>query len=82
MKTMPMERELRAFLKALPTLLQGGHEGGYALIHGDAVDSLWDTVDAALSAGYERFGVDPFLIQEITEHERPKFFSRNVARCP
>lgn len=80
-----MERKLQVFRRALPMLLQGGLQGKYALIHGDAVDSFWDTVDAALTAGYERFGLEPFLVQHITEREKPRFLLAEcgVARaCP
>jgi hypothetical protein len=58
-----------------------GNQGRYALVHGDEVDSVWGTADAALSAGYDKFGLEPFLVKEITEHETPRFFSRNISRC-
>jgi len=41
------------------------------------VDSVWD-VDEALEAGYERFGLDPFMVKEIAEREQPIYCSRNV----
>src|SRR5262249_44489978 len=39
----PVEREFRAFLKALPGLLADGEEGRHVLIKGDEVISIWDT---------------------------------------
>ena len=42
---------------------------------------VWDTVEEALDAGYSRFGLDVFLAQKITDHEKPVYFSRNLTRC-
>jgi hypothetical protein len=78
-----LEQELTTFRRELPALLRDeGKRGKYVLVHGDTVDSVWTTVDEALAAGYDRFGIEPFLVQQITEHERPHYFSRNVTRCP
>jgi hypothetical protein len=52
--------------------------GKFALVHGDRVDSVWATMEAALDAGYERFGVEPFLVEHIVEKEKPRYFSRNI----
>ncbi len=80
---MALERELETFRRELPHLLQGeGNRGKYALVHGDKVDSVWDTVDQALEAGYDRFGLEPFLVKQVTEHEEPRYFSRGIKRCP
>ena len=79
---MALERELETFQKELPRLLQDeANRGKYALVYGDKVDSVWETVDEALAAGYDRFALDPFLVKEITEREEARFFSRNVSRC-
>jgi hypothetical protein len=78
-----LERELETFNRELARLLQEeGSRGKYALVHGDQVDSLWDSVDQALEAGYDRFGLEPFLVKQVTEHEQPRYFSRGVKRCP
>jgi hypothetical protein len=78
-----LERELETFRTALPSLLQDeANRGKYALVHCDQVHSVWDTVDAALEAGYNAFGLEPFLVKEITDHEQPKYFSRSVTQWP
>jgi hypothetical protein len=78
-----LERDLQAFRTALPELIKAaGNRGKYALIHEAMSDSVWPTFDDALGAGYARFGTDRFLVQEITDIEKPKYFSRNVAPCP
>jgi hypothetical protein len=80
--TVALETELETFQRELPALLQvPGNRGRYALVHGDKVDSIWATLDEALTAGYERFDLDPFLVKEITDHEETQYFSRNVNPC-
>lgn len=78
---MALEREWNTFLKEMPRLLQEGHRGKYVLIRGDQVHGVWDTLDETLAAGYDRFGVEPFLAQEINENPEPRYFSHNVTRC-
>src|SRR6266478_8234421 len=76
---MALENELETFRRELPRLLAvEGNRGKFALISGERVDSVWGTVDAGLEAGYDRFGLKPFLVKEVTEHEKARFFSRNV----
>jgi hypothetical protein len=79
---MALERELETFARELPRLLSDpANVGKQALVHGDKVDSLWPDVDAALQAGYDRFGLAPFLVRPVVEHEEPRRFSRGVTRC-
>ena len=78
---MALEQETAAFSRALPELLADQNAGRFALVHAEHVDSVWDSVDEALEAGYERFGLDPFMVKEIVEREQPIYCSRNV-RCP
>lgn len=74
------ERELATFRHELPALLSDErNRGKQALIYGDRVDSVWDTVEQAVDAGYERFGFNQFMVKEITEHEKPVYFSRNLS---
>lgn len=78
---MALERELETFRRELPTLLQdAGKRGQYALVHGEQVHGVWPTVDEALEAGYQTFGLDPFLVKEVTDNETPQYFSRSVTR--
>ncbi len=80
---MALEKELDTFRRELPALLADpANRDKFALVKGDTVDSVWATAEEALGAGYARFGLEPFLVKEITEHERPRHFSRNITRCP
>ncbi len=76
---MSIERELATFRRELPGLLKApANVGKYVLIHGETIDSLHDTQEEALAAGYDRFGLAPFVVKQVLEHETPLFFSRGV----
>ena len=79
---MALETELATFQRELPALLADpANRGTFALVHGESVAGCFPTFDEALAAGYERFGLAPFLVKEVTDHEEPRYFSRNL-RCP
>lgn len=79
---MALEQELNAFRRELPALLSDpARRGTFVLVHGDAVAGCYPTFDDALAAGYDRFGLSPFLVKEVTDREEPRYFSRNL-RCP
>ena len=80
--SLTLERELTTFRQALPRLLaDAGNVGKFALVHAEIVAGVFPNFDAALAAGYDRFGLAAFLVREITDHEEPRYFSRNL-RCP
>lgn len=59
--------EAQTFRRELPRLLAEGHEGKWALIKGNEVVGVFDTLDQTHWAGVERFGVQPFIMQPIRE---------------
>jgi hypothetical protein len=61
---MALEEELATYRRELPKML-AAHEGEYALVNGQKVDSFWATKGEAHKAGYERFGLKPFLIKKV-----------------
>ena len=78
---MPLEQELETFRRELPNLLkEESNRGKFVLIHGNDVVGVWSTREEALPVGYNRFGVDTFLVKEVTEQERPRYFSRKIPR--
>jgi hypothetical protein len=79
---MSLDRELTVFRANLARLLQEHGEGKYALIHGDDVAGVYQTQDEALQAGYDRCGLESFLVKRIQETENPVFVSRGVRPCP
>lgn len=80
----PLEREMRTYFRELPRLIAQGHEGRYALIRDDELLSIWDTLDEAATAGYDKFGLEHFMTQKIRprdlEHLAP-FFKTEEARA-
>jgi hypothetical protein len=63
--------EWNTFCRELTRLLAEGNEGRWAVMRGDEIVGVWDTEGEALTAGYERCGQAPFLLQPITREERP-----------
>lgn len=79
---MALEQEWQTFQRELPhLLLDPANRGKFALIKGDKVDSVWPTADEGLTAGYNRFGLEPFMVQEINDHPEPRYFSHSVMPC-
>ena len=68
---MSLERELETYRRELPRLLQ--EKGKFVLVHGDEVAGVFDTEEEAVAVGDDRFGLAPFLVQQITEKEQPRF---------
>lgn len=79
---MDLQRELDTFRRELPAMLADPAKSGrFVLIHNEVVDSFWPSLDEALAAGYDRFGLDPFLVKRVIERETPMFLTRRVNPC-
>ena len=78
-----LQAELATFERELPRLLSDpDNRNGFAVIQGDTVDGVYPDFDAALAAGYARFGLDQFLVKQVAEHDPPLYFTRNLGyRC-
>ena len=63
----PTYREVQTFHRELPRLLAEGHEGKWALIKGGEVVELFQTFDEGCRAGWERYLLQPFLVQPVRE---------------
>jgi hypothetical protein len=61
----PFAAEWRTFKREVYRLMCAGDKGRFALIKGDQVLSVWDTQNDAIQAGRERFGQQPFFVQEV-----------------
>jgi hypothetical protein len=70
----PLYQEWNTYRREVGRLLAEGSEGRHVLIKGEQVIGLWDTHDAAMMAGYQRFPGQPFLVHQVQERER-------VLRC-
>jgi hypothetical protein len=77
---MALEKEQQTYVRELPSLL--ALAGKFALVHGDAVAGTFDTYADALNVGYEKFGLEPFLVKQIMAVEQIQCFSRDLRLCP
>jgi hypothetical protein len=76
---MALEREIKTYKDKLPELQAS--EGKFVLISGDTVSGIFDSYQDALAAGYERFGMTPFLVKQISMVEVLASFTRDVDLC-
>ena len=74
---MALEKELATYHANLPELK--AQAGKYVLIHGEEVIDTFSAYDDALKEGYEKFGLEPFLVKRIEAVEQAHFISRFVA---
>jgi len=70
----PLHQEWNTYRREVARLLAEGAEGRHILIKGDQIIGLWITHDAAMTAGYQQFPDQPFLVHQVEERER-------VLRC-
>jgi hypothetical protein len=61
---MALEREFAAY-EAKLSELRFGCLGRFALVHGDDIVSIHDAYGEALALGYEKFGLESFMVTEI-----------------
>lgn len=71
-----LQRETAAFKRLLPSLMSD--EGKFALIVGDELIGTFDSYNDALTAGYAKAKLEPFLVKRIAAVENIAYFSRNV----
>jgi hypothetical protein len=74
-----LDRELETYRAKLPGLLDKA--GKFVLIKGSDVQGVFDAYADALSAGYEKNKLEPFLVKKIEAVEQAGFLSRNVLPC-
>jgi hypothetical protein len=69
-KLKEQEADILVCYRELPRLLEEGHEGRFALVHEGQIVSLWDTLEDAVQAGLDKYGLDrPFLTPTIQKRE-------------
>lgn len=76
-----LEKEQETYESQLVHMLQGHGEGHFVVIHGEAVCRFELTYEQALSWGYANFGLEPFMVKQVTAVEPEVFFSRYAGRC-
>ena len=80
---MSLELELQTYLTHRPGWVSAGRTGKWVVIHGSDVVGFYDSLDAALQAGYSRFGLDElFMARQIAEVDPPIHASRRAVHVP
>lgn len=79
--TATRQEDFEAYEQALPELI-ARHNGEFAVIHGRVVRHLSQTYEAALTWGYERYGLQQsFLVQEVKQGGDVAYFTRDLGPC-
>lgn len=73
---MALEKELETYKTLLPSLATD--QGKFVLIQDSKLVGVYESYQDALSVGYEKFGISPFLVKKILATENIQFFSRNI----
>lgn len=76
---MPLEKEIETYRGKLPELKD--NEGKFVLIHDETVVDIFSTYEDAIKSGYQRFGLQPFLVKQIQSTEQVQFISRFADPC-
>ena len=75
-----LDQEIETYRQNLPSLLL--EEGKFVLIHGGELVGIFDTYQDALTAGYEKFGVRPFLVKQIKAIEQVHLLHEELLPFP
>lgn len=69
---MPLDAEIKYFEANRANWLNV-HCGKFALVKGEKLIGAYDSAENAISEGAKQFGVEPFLVRQITEKEESVF---------
>jgi hypothetical protein len=71
-----LKHEIATYNRHLPELL--AQQGKFVLIKGTDVAGTFDSYQDALTAGYQRFKLDCFMVKQIIPAERVAYSSRQL----
>jgi hypothetical protein len=75
-----LDRERETYESALPDMLKAG-DGQFVVIHGKEICKLLPTYEQALAWGYDKFGLDSFLVKRVAAIEPVIYMSSLSAQC-
>src|SRR5437899_2303181 len=78
-RKMALEHEMATYQGKLRELL--ANEGKFVVIRGEEIADAYETYEEALEAGYNRYGLVPFLVKKISRVEPIQYFSRDLPQC-
>jgi len=73
MSSKVLEKELKTYEENLDSLK--AEEGKFVLIKGEDLD-VFETYEDAIKTGYQRYGLEPFLVKQIHAIEQVQFVTR------
>jgi hypothetical protein len=73
---MALDRELGVYNDNLTKLME--QTGKFVLIHGDDIVDYFAAYEDAIKAGYQRFGLEPFLVKQINAVQAVQHISRSI----
>ena len=73
---MPLEKELETYKREFHNL--SADDGKYVLIHESDVVDIFTSYDDALKDGYQKFGLNPFLVKQIQAVEQVQYITRLI----
>jgi hypothetical protein len=77
MQTFSARPELTVFENNLPHMVSH-HQGQFVLIKGAAAMQFFDSYEEALTAGYQRYGLQPFFVKQVTEESSTVHYVRDL----
>lgn len=69
----PLATEFAAFLRDREHLLRE-HKGDFAIYKADKFHGAFSTFELAYGEGIRRFGLEPFLVKQVVDEEKPEKF--------
>ncbi len=75
-QTANLAKELETFERHRGDLMKDA--GKYALVHGEELAGVFESYGDAIRAGYEKFGLSPFLVKQILQQERILCFTKEL----
>jgi hypothetical protein len=72
--------ELRAYEAALPELM-ARHQGQFVVIYGSQFAHFSDDYEEALEWAYEKYGLEPFFVKQVSEEENVAHYIRDFGPC-
>lgn len=73
---MALEKELATYDANIAKLRENA--GKFVLIHGDSIVDYFSSYDDAIKAGYQKFGLEPFLVKEIDGVQAVQHITRHI----
>lgn len=80
---MSLDVERAVYQRRRREWIDGGHLGRWVVIRGEEVLGVYDSLDEAMAAGYERYGLESvFMARQIAASESPITVTRRTVHVP